>query len=520
MIGPAIGDHSTPEVEVLSAVPSSERLRILSGMRWSVWLSLLAVPFSFGTTVLLAHLGPEVIGTYGLLLVYISAGSSLLYFGGDSVTVHFVPLMDREKRASFLLTYFLIILATLIPWIAAATLLPEGLRFLLGTQDGHGFQLLMVYLAPLCIARMMVLAALTAVLEIRWSQLLNRAMTVGTFMIYAAILVFSAPFFRKHHTGLIWGLYMGMSGLTLVLGILRLTRIDEWQHGIRALRLSLPAGFWRYTLAIEQVSAVGFFQNRLDMLLILNVGGLETFGEYVALLTFAMVPPMINRWFLDALLPALSTLLARREITAASQVFATNLRILFALQLTVACIGCALVNPLMHLLGTTYVREKSVFTVMFLFSSMASVGGAGGTLLTSVGKQQRAVWVGLLQLVLLLSMFLALWPRLHLLGAVLASGGAALIAQTVLLAVARRSGPLVFHFWQDYFCFVLSGSGMAAATMLTQAAVPTSLCLAGVAIFLYVVSARYTTAELRRLLHCLIPEGARVPVPAGTSANA
>jgi len=80
---------TTPQA--LASVPPAERKQIISGMRWSVWLSVLAAPFSYGTTILLGRAGPEVLGAYGLLLIYIGVASSLLYLGGDAVTIKFVP---------------------------------------------------------------------------------------------------------------------------------------------------------------------------------------------------------------------------------------------------------------------------------------------------------------------------------------------------------------------------------------------------------------------------------------------
>jgi len=66
---------------LLSETPVDLRRRIVSGMRWTLWLSVLSVPFSYGTTILLARSGPQVLGTYGLLMVYIGLVASLFYLG-------------------------------------------------------------------------------------------------------------------------------------------------------------------------------------------------------------------------------------------------------------------------------------------------------------------------------------------------------------------------------------------------------------------------------------------------------
>lgn len=80
--------------------PSELRTRIFVGMRWTVWLSILALPFSFGTNVILARIGPEAIGTFGLLAVYISIVAAFLYLGSDSVIIKFIPELAAERRGA------------------------------------------------------------------------------------------------------------------------------------------------------------------------------------------------------------------------------------------------------------------------------------------------------------------------------------------------------------------------------------------------------------------------------------
>src|SRR5258708_7775588 len=129
----------THTMQVMAGVPPEVRGRIVSGMRWTFWLSALAVPFSYGTSILLARTGPEVIGTYGLLMVYIGIVASLFYFGGDAVVIKFVPALEREKRFPFLFTYSLIVLGFVVVAIAIAAAWPRGLHYLFGDAGGARF---------------------------------------------------------------------------------------------------------------------------------------------------------------------------------------------------------------------------------------------------------------------------------------------------------------------------------------------------------------------------------------------
>ncbi len=106
--------------------------------------------------------------------MYIGLVSSLFYLGGDAVVIKFVPELEADKRLAFLVSYFLIIMGALVPWLVAATLWPERLRYLFGARGGAPFQVLVLYLAPIYILFSLVVAALKAMLEMRWAQTLLR----------------------------------------------------------------------------------------------------------------------------------------------------------------------------------------------------------------------------------------------------------------------------------------------------------------------------------------------------------
>ena len=116
-----------PEIALdqLKEVPHHQRRQIVSGMRWTVWLSAVSIPFSYGTTVLLARTSPEAIGTYGLLSVYIGAVLGLFYLGGDAVAIKFIPELDPERRLSFLVSYFTIVCLAVLRFRSDRSSLPR-----------------------------------------------------------------------------------------------------------------------------------------------------------------------------------------------------------------------------------------------------------------------------------------------------------------------------------------------------------------------------------------------------------
>ena len=203
---------------LMTAVPAPLRRQVMAGMRWTFWLSVLAVPFSYGTSILLARAGPEVIGTYGLLMVYIGAVANLLYFGGDPVVIKFVPELPRDKRASFLASYLVILTVLVVPWLVLASVWPRGLHYLFGDQSGRAFQVLILYLSPLYIFYSLVIAAHKAVLDMRAAQLMTRVVTFGSFAAYAGLFFAARQVLSAYYAEWIWGIYLGIILLATMTG--------------------------------------------------------------------------------------------------------------------------------------------------------------------------------------------------------------------------------------------------------------------------------------------------------------
>jgi O-antigen/teichoic acid export membrane protein len=497
---------SEAKAGLLAEVPAAQKGRIVSGMRWTFWLSALGVPFSYGTSVLLARTGPEVIGTYGLLILYVGVVSSLFYVGGDAVVIKFVPELRPQVRLPFLGSYFLVIAAFLAAWMVLATFWPHGLHYLFGDEGGTRFQLLVVYLAPLYVLFSMTVAAHKAALDMRTAHLLNRTLTVASFLLYAVLFFAFRGLLGAHPAGLIWGIYLGLTALLTVAGVHRLVARADWKCQWRALRFFLPAGFWRYALTTEQVSIMSFLIARIDLILVMNVGGLALLGKYVAILSLADVVRAANRFFIDTLLPSLTNLLSEGKVTAASQVFSMNLRLLFAVDLAGAFALVMLVDPVLRLLGPQYAGLRMLFVLMLLFHGVAAPGQCGGILLSSVGRQHRAFWVYLGQIGLYAGLFWWWWPRFQLLGAVLAAGVSLLIGSAVLLVVAARSTHVRFTATTEYAASLAMGAAMAFVTLhLPATAIVSRLLLFAAAASGFLLLARYSPSECRELLMYFVP---------------
>ncbi len=489
---------------MLPAVPVAQRRRIVIGMRWAVWLSAVSLPFSYGTTILLARTSPEALGTYGLLNIYIGVVLGLFFLGGDPVVIKFFPEL-RSERLSFLASYFLVTCVALVPWLLAATIWRGSIHYLLGRGASPQFQLVIMCLAPIVVFTSLVSATLKASLEFAWAHITLRMVTIGSFLIFAVLFAAAPDVLKRSYSPIIWCSYFGLCAIAAVIGLHMLLHAKHWRSRLGTLHFYLPPGFWRYTLSLQQLSALGFLTQRMDAVLVLNFGGLAMLGKYVAVVTLAEAIRLVSRFFTDTLLPSLTNMLAAGDMKAAADVFHTHMRILFLVNTMSTCGLILIARPVTALLGGNYLSLERMVMVLALCVGLSTPGGAGATLLSSIGKQQKAVWVAIGQLVVYLSLFLFLWPRLQLLGAILAYGIGWVIGNSILIIVARANSPFRMTIGRDYGMFVVAALGAAVVAHFLALNLVEGLGIWCVFCLLFLFLAKFTIEECKNLVQWFTP---------------
>lgn len=492
-------------LESLKDVPEHQRRQMVAGMRWTLWLSAASVPFSYGVTILLARVSPEAIGTYGLLNVYIGLVLGLFYLGGDAVAIKFIPELDKEKRLSFLVSYFLVICLAVFPWVAAAAIWPQKLRYLMGEQNSESFQILLLILSPVSILASLVGAALKGMLEIGWAQIIARLITIGSFLIYATLSVTSHELLVHFYSHVIWGTYLILCALSAFLGIQRLSSSNALPGNWQSLKFFLPRGFWHYTLSLQQLSALGFFTQRLDAIVILNFGDLALLGRYVAVITLAESTRLISRFFTDTLLPSLTNMVAARNLVAASGVFQTHMRVLFLVNTVSTCGLILMARPITALLGARYMDLSPLVILLAFFVGLSIPSSVGGTVLSSIGKQQRAVGVALAQIALYIILFLFLWPRWQLMGAVSAYGLACFVSGLMYFAVAKHCSPFNLSISREYAVFGVIAAAATFFARTREISLVAGLFAWAGAIGFFALLAQYSPKECKQLIQFFSP---------------
>ncbi len=491
---------------MLDQIPERQRHHMVSGMRWTLWLSVLSAPCGYITTVLLARVDPAVVGTYGLLSLYIGLTSIFLFFGGNGVAIKFLPELPQEKRLPFLISYFLVILAATLPYQIAASIWPKGLQYVLGTEAGNWFGVLLVWLAPFYILSSLLLAALKGLLEIKWSQVYNRIITLATFALYAVLYFAARPFLATHYVAIIWTTYLALATVVTVLAMRRLLRHFP-EAGLRdSVRFFLPPGFWSYTSGLQLVSILTFLSTRLDYLFILNAGGLVEFGRYVTLITLVSVIPMFATFVLDSLLPSLTNTLAVRDYDSSRRLVELYLRFMLPCGMLAATFALLFAHPLFAMLGPRYLDLVNLGLLAFPIAALQVLNWFVGIMFTAIGQPYGSVIAQAGRTVVYCLAFWLLWPPYHLWGAILAWAIAEVFNQVLALFLLLRRMPFQFSFVPTYLAFMLVVglsalfSGYSANHGLLTSGVIWLTLVAG-----FFVAAGYSWGEIRSLTRIVLP---------------
>lgn len=448
-----------------AALPRDLRAGVLGGLRWTVWLAAAGVPFSYGTRVLLARMGPEPLAIYGLLLVYVNFVAAFLFLGGNAVAIRFLPAIEVEARPAFLRTYFLVSLLGWLPWLAVAAWRPQWLHWLFGGVDGRGFAWAMMALAPIPILFSLLLAALKGELQLARAQWIYRNVTVGMFVVCALLFFRARAWTAAHAAVLLWGAYLALNlaGAAAAWRILN----RNWTCA-RRQGWWLPRGFWKYTLALQGSSMLGFLATQLDMLIVLQAGGVAEFGRYVALLTLAAMAATAVKLLLDVLMASLTHAMARGDSRLAGELWTSHCRMLVPLVLVLNLALACWAVPLLSVYGGAYMQLQTALRWLGPLAAIACMNYLLGSSLAALGFPQLEMQAKAVRIISYLALFFPLWSRWGLSGAVLAWGGAEIPYQAVNLWNLGRRAPFHLNWTRTYAAFVGALAAAAAANFVWQ----------------------------------------------------
>lgn len=426
--------------------------RIVQGVKVSFIISVATLPFGYLLSLVLVRVSPEAVGIYSVLGIYLGVVSSLLYFGGGTVTIRFMAELPGEKRLPFLLSYFALTAAVGGLVILGLLTIPGFATALIGQKASLSFFRFLLLCAPITLLYFQTLAALRGMMQVALAQALLRSVTLAACLFYTYTLIFHKAYFQRQYTPLIVGSYFAlMTGVTFV-GVQKIWQLLASSAG----RLSwfLPTGFWRFALAVQIPSMLALMQLKIDEILSLRILGLSQLGVYFVLSQLAGTSELLSNFFLDGVFPAVFNLQAAGKPEKNAELYHRAARHVLLICAGIVFFLYAFSGPLLRFLGTRYAAHYPSLLLLLCFVCLDSLGPVNQTLIIGLKKMKEWTAVQSTRFAAFFFLFVLFVPKQGILGVVLARGLAWALAGAIGYWIALKRLPIRVRIPREYFLYV------------------------------------------------------------------
>ncbi|MCK4731137.1 MAG: oligosaccharide flippase family protein [Methanophagales archaeon] len=441
----------------------------VSGAKWTVILSILAMPLGYIVNIILGRISPEALGIYGLLNIFIVSITTFILFGGGIVIIKYLPEIDKDKKVSFLLSYILIVFLIAIFAIGLIYLYPQILDFIFGQAIPSGILPYLIIFIPIIILYFVFDYALNGLMELKTSVVIRKIITYGNFVVFVTLFLFCKDFFREQLWAIIWGLsfvfyiVLGLLALFLTKKKMKITSLNKkesrnydckcsWIDDVsqvllypfrilpklRNFKLYLPTKFWSFALFVHLSTIVDFSCEKIDQLFILSYFSIRELGLYYAALQTAMLIRFVPMLLGSVLLPTFSNLLASNEIKLIQKGYREVIRYntLMIVPASLLCIFFS--RQIMGIFGAAYVQNHLVLVVLGVSSMVCSMGGVNSSLIMAKGRTGVYLLTSIMQAVFGFSLMFFLIGKLGVLGLAIGRGAGVVLAQVGLIFIVCK----------------------------------------------------------------------------------
>jgi O-antigen/teichoic acid export membrane protein len=476
----------------------------ISGTKWMVILSLLAMPLGYIVNILLGRLSTEALGAYSLYAVTVGFISSFIILGGNNAIVRYLPQLPVDKKIPFLWGYFLIqfVIASLA--LLVLVYYPRALDLALGQTLSQNIKIFLFFLIPAVILLANSTYILNALMEIKTSAFITQLISWGNLVGYLFLFIFARSFFSANVINVVWGLSLSIYVLMLIVSltiVLKKIKSFNVNNDFRLPKPHIPPGFWWFSLTLYGCAIIYFLSEKIDQLFIIQKFDLNQLGLYYASLQTANIIRSIPILIGSTLLPTFSNLIASNDLNMIQEVFRRNLKY-FTLFIFVASLFCMLFSKeILSLFGAEYALNYQVLSWLSIFSGVSSLGTISPALIIARGHSTVYFVNALIQLVIQTIMIFVLTGRLGITGLAISKGIGLGIAQIGLALIVIKILHMNIKILREYFVSILILVSLAIlyfTLSIDEPIIRAVMFLCGTAIFVYL--GKYTIKDIKQNL--------------------
>ena len=364
------------------------------GIKWAVVLSFLVSPLSYGINILLGKISPQVLGTYGLLVLFSSLVPTFLLFGGSQVIVRFLPTIHARKKLSFVASYLVLILALAGIALVCMKVNPAFISYISKSGLETGLLPYLAFLTPVLLLLHISTAILWAQMEIKWMKICQKLSVILTFLGSVLVYLLRGGIAQEMVPRLVVSLVLASFTLSLLLALYQVfTKVIV--HFPFNLELFFPSGFWHFAAAIYVGTIFWFILERFDQALVWSQLSVSDLGLYRAPLATAEVVRWLPLASAQAAFPLFANLLARGDDARVARAY----RMLTKYStLATSAVSLPLVlfsREVLALFGKSYLGGDAILTVLASVFILSAISAINTSLLVARGRPSLIILNGL-----------------------------------------------------------------------------------------------------------------------------
>ncbi|KAF5432376.1 Membrane protein involved in the export of O-antigen and teichoic acid [Candidatus Methanophagaceae archaeon] len=412
----------------------------VSGAKWTVILSIVALPIGYVTNIILGRISPEALGIYGLLNIFILSVTTFILFGGGTVIIKYLPAIDKDEQVSFLASNLFIVFVIALFAIGLIYFYPHVLELIFGQEIPVDTLNYFIILIPIIILYSLFDYTLNGLMEIKTSVIIRKIPIFGFFIVFSILFILNKDFFREHLWTIIIGVFLFFYSILALLAFfltIKKMRIRSSNKRNR-FKFYLPQKFWGFALFVHLSTILVFAYDKVDQLFILRYFDIHELGLYYAALQTAMLIRFIPVLLGSVLLPSFSNLFASNEIGLIQKGYREVVRYNTLMVVPAALLCIFFSKQIMGLFGAEYVQNHLVLAVFGMFYAFIPMGGVNSSLVVAKGRTGIYLVNSIIQVGFQFILMLALISDYGILGLAIGRGAGVTLAQVGLILIVTK----------------------------------------------------------------------------------
>ena len=293
------------------------------GAKWTVILSIIALPLSYITSIILGRVSGDTLGIFALLNVFITFVTTFIILGGSNVIIKYLPNLEQENKFLFLKSYLFIIAFITILAMIFIYLFPDSIKIVIGQGFSSNIVIYLIIFIPIIVFYSIFDYVLNGLIEVKTSTLIKQLFVVGNFIIILLLFLFYREFFLENSLFILFGLFLIFYAL---MGILSFYFSIKIMRGKKAnfkssddndrsffKKFYFPKGFWHFLIFVHVSTILVFAYDKVDQLFLIANLNISELGFYYAAIQTAMLIRYVPTVIGGMLLPTFSNMMASKN---------------------------------------------------------------------------------------------------------------------------------------------------------------------------------------------------------------